>query len=197
MSSESSAQFELIVGLGNPGPKYETTRHNAGFWFLDALAGQYKVNFRSESRFHGDLAKARIRERDVLLLKPTTFMNLSGKSVAGVAKYFKIKLEHIIVVHDELDLPPGVIRIKQAGGHGGHNGLRDVSNHLGKDFWRIRLGIGHPGHKDAVVAYVLKRAGKEDQQMIDAAIDDGVNELEHLIDGQLNKAVQALHSRKP
>lgn len=194
--SESAPQFDLIVGLGNPGPKYEETRHNAGFWFLDELAQKYSAAFKSESRFSGDLCKARIGTREILLLKPTTFMNLSGQSIAAVANYFKIAPERILVVHDELDLPPGTIRVKQGGGHGGHNGLRDAIAKLGKDFWRIRVGIGHPGHKDAVVGYVLKRAGSDEERLIEDAVSSGVNEAENLLGENFNKAVQALHSRK-
>lgn len=195
--SVNTTTFELVVGLGNPGPKYEETRHNAGFWFLDTLASRYNTSFRPEKRFFGDYCKARISGRDIHLLKPTTYMNRSGQSIAAAANYYKIKPENILVIHDELDLPPGVIRIKRSGGHGGHNGLRDTIAQIGKDFWRVRLGIGHPGHKDAVVGYVLKRASKEDQKLIDDATYEGVCESENLLDGNLDKAVQVLHSRKP
>ncbi len=195
--SVNTTTFELVVGLGNPGPKYEETRHNAGFWFLDTLASRYNASFRPEKRFFGDYCKVRISGRDIHLLKPTTFMNRSGQSIAAAANYYKIKPENILVIHDELDLPPGVIRIKRGGGHGGHHGLRDTIAQIGKDFWRVRLGIGHPGHKDAVVGYVLKRASKEDQKLIDDAAYEGVCESENLLDGNLDKAVQVLHSRKP
>jgi PTH1 family peptidyl-tRNA hydrolase len=194
--SDNATQFELVVGLGNPGPKYTETRHNAGFWFLDALAHRYNASFKHESRFSGELSKARICDKDIYLLKPSTFMNLSGQSISAVASYFKIPAQKILVVHDELDLPAGTIRIKQGGGHGGHNGLRDSIATLGKDFWRLRLGIGHPGHKDAVVGYVLKRASKEDQRLIDDAIYEGMVESENLLSLSLTKAMQALHSRR-
>lgn len=194
--SGKAARFDLIVGLGNPGPKYEETRHNAGFWFLDALAEEFGASFRPEKRYSGDYCKVRSGSRDVHLLKPATFMNRSGQSIQALSAYYKLSPENILVVHDELDLPPGTIRIKQGGGHGGHNGLRDTIACIGKDFWRVRLGIGHPGHKDAVVGYVLKRASREDQQHIDDAIHDGIREARDLLDGQLDRAIQALHSRK-
>ena len=194
--SGKSARFDLIVGLGNPGPKYEETRHNAGFWFLDALAEEFGTNFRPEKRYSGDYCKVRSGSCDVHLLKPNTFMNRSGQSIQALSAYYKLSPENILVVHDELDLPPGTIRIKQGGGHGGHNGLRDTIACIGKDFWRVRLGIGHPGHKDAVVGYVLKRASREDQQHIEDAISDGVREAKNLLEGHLDRAIQTLHSRK-
>ncbi len=185
----------LIVGLGNPGSKYSETRHNAGFWFLNRLANSYNIEFKSESKFSGELVKIEVSGRDVLLLKPSTFMNLSGRSATAVANYFKINVEQILVVHDELDLPPGTIRLKQGGGHGGHNGLRDLCNHLGKEFWRLRVGIGHPGHKDAVVSYVLKRASLDEKRLIDNAVDDGLSQTENLTNGEMSQVMQILHSR--
>ncbi len=191
-----NTRFDLLVGLGNPGTKYEETRHNAGFWFLDRLADRYSATFKADKRFFGEIAKVRISGMDIILLKPATFMNLSGQSIAAAARYFKIDPSNVLIVHDEIDLPPGTIRVKQGGGHGGHNGLRDTIAKFGKNFWRVRLGVGHPGHKDAVVAYVLKRASKEEQQLIDDAIDDGIREVENLLVENLDKAIQFLHSRK-
>ena len=195
--SVKSAHIKLVVGLGNPGSKYDETRHNAGFWFLDQMASRYNGTLRPEKRFSGEFCKVQISGRDVLLLKPSTFMNLSGQSIQAAASYYKVAPEEVLVIHDELDLPPGTIRIKQGGGHGGHNGLRDTIARIGKEFWRVRLGIGHPGHKDAVVSYVLKRATKEDQALIDDAIYACVCESENLLGEDLNKAIQNLHSRKP
>ncbi|MDO6459561.1 aminoacyl-tRNA hydrolase [Granulosicoccaceae sp. 1_MG-2023] len=189
--------FDLIAGLGNPGPQYEETRHNAGFWFLDELAARYQGVFRPDKQFAGEVCKVRVGQRTVTLLKPMTFMNRSGQSIASLAAYYRIPAERVLVVHDELDLPVGAVRIKQGGGHGGHNGLRDTIARLGKDFWRVRLGIGHPGHKDDVVSYVLARTPKSDHALIMDAIADCMQEFGHISGGELNKAMQALHSRKP
>ncbi len=194
-AAAATAQFDLIVGLGNPGARYAETRHNAGFWFVDALARDAGASFSLQSRFHGELASLRHAGREVRLLKPATFMNHSGQSVAALARYFKIPLGSILVVHDELDLPPGAVRLKRGGGHGGHNGLRDLIAHLGKDFWRLRVGIGHPGHRDKVIGYVLERAGRGEQALIDSALDDALREVPQLLDGALEKTMHALHSR--
>ncbi len=195
--SVKTAHIKLVVGLGNPGSKYDETRHNAGFWFLDQLVSRYNGTFRSEKRFSGEFCKVQVSGRDVLLLRPSTFMNLSGQSIQAAASYYRVAPEEILVIHDELDLPPGTVRIKQGGGHGGHNGLRDTIAHIGKEFWRVRLGIGHPGHKDAVVSYVLKRASKDEQNLIDDTICACVCESENLFGNDLNKAIQNLHTRKP
>ena len=195
--SQNDAVFDLIAGLGNPGPQYEETRHNAGFWFLDELAARYQGVFRPDKQFAGEVCKVRVGSRDITLLKPATFMNRSGQSIASLAAYYRIPAERVLVVHDELDLPAGSVRIKQGGGHGGHNGLRDTIARLGKDFWRIRLGIGHPGHKDGVVSYVLSRTPKNEHALIMDAIADCLSEFERLSSGELNKAMQFLHSRKP
>ncbi len=189
------ADIRLIVGLGNPGADYHSTRHNTGFWLVDALADQHAVNFRPESRFHGEVGKMRIDGKDIHLLKPTTFMNRSGQSVAALAKYFKITPGQILVAHDELDLSPGDIRLKLSGGHGGHNGLRDIINHLGKDFYRLRIGIGHPGDRNQVVNYVLKPPGKADLQMIEDAIARALDTLPLLLHGDFAKAMQQLHTK--
>ena len=167
---------------------------DSGFW-TDSLISVMQLS-EPKNDFFGELSKARICGRDIYLLKPTTFMNRSGQSIVSVANYFRIAVENILIVHDELDLAAGTIRLKQGGGHGGHNGLRDSIAVLGKEFWRLRLGIGHPGHKDDVVSYVLKRASNDEQQLIDDAIDSGIQAAEWLFGGQLNKAMQMLHSRK-
>ena len=165
-----TADIRLIVGLGNPGADYVDTRHNAGFWFLDLLADHLSLTFRLEKKFNADEARYRSSDKDVFLLKPQTFMNRSGQSLGAVMRFYKIKPRQILVVHDELDLDPGLNRLKQGGGHGGHNGLRDVINHLGdREFFRLRVGIGHPGDRDQVINYVLHRPSVVDRESIDSA----------------------------
>lgn len=189
-----SAVVALIVGLGNPGPEYQETRHNAGFWFVEQLAQQQGEQFRLESKFHGQLCRVMINGQQVWLLKPNTFMNRSGQSIAAVASFYKIPLENILVVHDELDLPAGVVRFKQAGGHGGHNGLRDTIAQMGGNgFMRLRVGIGHPGNSRDVSDYVLSRASKADQSSIEHAIDDALAVLPQLVTGDAQKAMNQLH----
>jgi len=172
----SEQAIQLIVGLGNPGPKYQDTRHNVGFWFVDRLAQRHAARLLNESKFHGLLGRARAGGRDLRLLQPLTYMNRSGRSVLAVARYFDIAPERILVVHDELDLPPGQVRLKQGGGHAGHNGLRSLHSHIGADYARVRLGIGHPGHKDRVAHYVLSDFAKADADWLDdllRGISDG------------------------
>ncbi len=188
------APIDLVVGLGNPGGNYEQTRHNAGFWFVDALARQ-SGTFRSESKFQGDVCKISLSGHDCWLLKPATFMNRSGQSVTALAGFYKIPAENILVVHDELDLPPGVARLKQGGGHGGHNGLRDIIARLGADFMRLRIGIGHPGSKEQVVDYVLQRPSLADQQQIDSAIAAALAVMPELLCGEAQRAMNQLHSK--
>ena len=187
--------IRCVVGLGNPGPKYAETRHNVGFWLVDRLARRYGATLRAENKFSGELARMRSEAGECWLLKPMTYMNNSGRAVSALARFYKIPLEQILVVHDELDLAPGVVRLKKGGGHGGHNGLRDIVSAMGgKDFYRARIGIGHPGHKDAVTDYVLSRPYKAEQ----AAIEQGLDELERhwpLIQaGEMQSAMQAIHS---
>ncbi|WJW75950.1 aminoacyl-tRNA hydrolase [Thiohalobacter sp. IOR34] len=187
---------QLIVGLGNPGPQYESTRHNAGFWFVDAVGRRFGCDLRPEARFHGEAGRCRIDGGDCRLLKPGTFMNRSGQAVAALARFFRIPAEAILVVHDELDLPPGEVKLKRGGGHGGHNGLRDLIAHLGsRDFLRLRLGIGHPGHRDQVVDYVLHRPSQAERQAIEQAIEAGLEVLPEVVAGELERAMHRLHSR--
>jgi len=189
------ASVQLIVGLGNPGPRYDRTRHNAGFWFLDALAAQYRCDLKSESRFHGAVGRCTIAGQDCRLLRPDTFMNHSGRSIAAVARFYRIPPEAILVAHDELDLDPGVVRLKRGGGHGGHNGLRDTIAQLGsKDFLRLRIGIGHPGHKDQVVDYVLQKPSPDDRIAIERAIDRALDVVPEVISGDLERAMNRLHA---
>jgi len=191
-----SAVVALIVGLGNPGPQYEETRHNAGFWFVEQLARQQGQQFRLENKFHGEIAKVVIGTRQVWLLKPNTFMNRSGQSVTALAQFYKIPLENILVVHDELDLDPGIARLKEGGGHGGHNGLRDIAAHMGsKEFMRLRIGIGHPGNSKQVSDFVLSRAGADDQRLIEEAIDKALVVLPQIVSGEFQKAMNELHTQ--
>jgi PTH1 family peptidyl-tRNA hydrolase len=187
--------IQLIVGLGNPGAEYEPTRHNAGFWFVDELARRCQQSFRGEARFHSEIARCQLDGQECRLQKPQTFMNRSGQPARSLMQFFKIPVEQILVAHDDLDLPAGTIKLKKGGGHGGHNGLRDLVSQLGSnDFYRLRIGIGHPGHKDQVVDYVLKKPGKEDRRLIDGAIDAALDVMPLIIGGHMAKAMQVLHS---
>lgn len=193
-----SSRIQLIVGLGNPGAKYEPTRHNAGFWFVDALARQHGAGFKSENKFHGEACKINLDGNEVWLLKPMTFMNKSGQAVAALANFYKIPPESILVAHDELDLPPGAARLKKGGGHGGHNGLRDTIAQLGnnKDFQRLRIGIGHPGHSSQVTGYVLGKAPADEQRLMEDAISDAVDVMPLAVSGDMPKAMNRLHTKK-
>jgi PTH1 family peptidyl-tRNA hydrolase len=192
-----STPIKLIVGLGNPGSQYANTRHNAGQDLVERLASQHSVSLSSDSKFFGDCGRVFIGSRDVRLLVPTTFMNRSGQAVAALANFYRIEAEEILVVHDELDLPPGVARLKQGGGHGGHNGLRDIISAMGnnKDFQRLRIGIGHPGNAKQVSGYVLKKASGDDAIGIDHSIDQSIKVLPALLAGDLAGAMQELHSK--
>ncbi|MCP4764739.1 MAG: aminoacyl-tRNA hydrolase [Gammaproteobacteria bacterium] len=190
-----TANLRLIVGLGNPGADYVDTRHNAGFWLIDEIAAQQGLSFRFEKRFNADECKFKTQAHDVFLLKPQTFMNRSGQAVAALARYYKIAPGEILVIHDELDLAPGTNRIKQAGGHGGHNGLRDIVNHLGsREFFRIRVGIGHPGDSKQVINYVLHKPSSADLTAIEDANHDTLAVMPQLLEGRIDKAMQALHT---
>ena len=192
------AGLRLIVGLGNPGAEHARTRHNAGFWFVDALAQAAGARFGVESKLHGETAKLSIAGAPVLVLKPSTWMNLSGKSVMAALRYWKIEPEDCLIAHDELDLAPGTARIKFDGGHGGQNGLRDTMHLLGHGrFQRLRIGIGHPGHKDRVTPWVLCKPGKDDEAAILRAIDDAIAVLPLAVAGDFNEAMKRLHTPKP
>lgn len=191
------SEVALIVGLGNPGPRYDQTRHNAGFWFVDALARECGAQLREQPRYKGRAARAAIAGRDVWLLEPDTFMNRSGEAVAALAGFFKIPPTQILVAHDDLDLPPGTVRLKRGGGHGGHNGLRSLVERLGsRDFLRVRLGIGHPGHRDDVVDYVLSRPAPDDRAAIERAVADAVAVMPRVVSGDLERAMNALHGQR-
>ena len=189
--------ISLLVGLGNPGTEYAETRHNAGFRFLDALLVGTGVSLKHESRFHGEVGRFALAGRDIWLLKPTAFMNHSGESVAKLARFYKIPPAEILVVHDDLDIPPGSVRLKVGGGDGGHNGLADVTEKLGTpDYTRLRLGIGHPGSAAQVVAYVLKKAPKAEQSLIDEAIERARTQLNDIVQGEFQRVMNALHAHK-
>lgn len=187
--------IRLIVGLGNPGPDYEKTRHNAGFWLVDEAAWKFGASLRAEGKFFGEAGRGRADGEELWLLKPMTYMNLSGQAVAALARFYKIAPEEILVVHDELDLAPGVARFKQGGGHGGHNGLKDIIARLGSpNFWRLRLGIGHPGDRNEVANFVLKKARAEEQQAIDDALAHALQVLPQAVAGDMAGAMKLLHT---
>jgi PTH1 family peptidyl-tRNA hydrolase len=191
-----SIDLRVIVGLGNPGSKYTETRHNAGFWFIDEVARKYGATFRPDKKFHGEVAKISLEGKEIWLLKPDTFMNRSGLAVQSLLSFYRITAEQLLVAHDEIDLPPGTAKLKTGGGHGGHNGLRDIISQLGtKDFHRLRIGVGHPGSKDQVVDYVLHNASRDDRILIDRDIDDAVSVMPELASGALELAMQKLHSK--
>ena len=193
MSTAPARPPRLIVGLGNPGAEYSETRHNAGFWFCERLADQLGVRFSHESRFHGLVANA--REAGMWLLMPQTFMNRSGQAIGALARFYRIEPAEILVVHDELDIPPGQLRLKFGGGLGGHNGLKDTSAHLGtNDYWRLRVGIGHPGNKNEVANFVLKPARKEEQDAIDECLNRAHIVLPKILAGETGAAMQQLHT---
>ena len=190
-------KIKLIVGLGNPTAEYEHTRHNAGFWFLDELAWQWKAAFKNEKKFFGDVARVARPEGDVWLLKPDTYMNLSGKAVQALANFYKIQHEEILVVHDELDIDCGAIRFKLGGGNGGHNGLKDIQAKLGTpQFYRLRLGIGHPGDKHLVVGFVLNKPSAAERELIDRAIAKSLRAMDDVMAGRQEDAVRYLHSKQ-
>ena len=190
----------LIVGLGNPGSKYSQTRHNAGCWFLDVLqrkieSGVGDSRFRFQAKVSAEICRARVYGKDCILAKPDVFMNHSGQAVRALSDYYKVSADKLLVAYDDLDLPPGVARLKKGGGHGGHNGMRDIFRHLDNtDFMRLRIGIGHPGFKDAVTAYVLSRAPAEQEQQIMHSIGDAIAVMPDLLAGKLSKATKDLHT---
>jgi PTH1 family peptidyl-tRNA hydrolase len=190
--------IRLFVGLGNPGPEYEATRHNAGFWWIDTLATQWGARLVPERSYQGLVARVNRPQGPVWLLEPMTFMNRSGVSVAALARFFKIAPAEILVVHDELDVQPGLAKLKLGGSTGGHNGLKDIQAQLGSaDFWRLRLGIGHPGVKAEVVNYVLKKPSAEHREAIDKASTQSLKAVESMLDGQMDRALQTVHAQPP
>ncbi|GMQ74807.1 MAG: aminoacyl-tRNA hydrolase [Gammaproteobacteria bacterium] len=191
-----SRPIRLLVGLGNPDPRDARTRHNAGFRFADAVASRWGASFRSQSNFFGDVADCHVGDQRLRLLKPMTFMNNSGRSVAALANFYRLESDEILIAHDEIDLPPGTVRLKRGGGHGGHNGLRDIIPQLGSpDFARLRIGVGHPGDKNAVVGYVLKSAPADEQRAIDDAVALAVDRFPDIATGEFAAAMNFLHRK--
>jgi PTH1 family peptidyl-tRNA hydrolase len=190
--------IRLIAGLGNPGPDYAATRHNAGFWFVDELAHRLRVSLSPERSYFGMAARTNVGGRPVWLLEPTTFMNLSGKSVAALARFFKIEPNEILVAHDELDLMPGQVKLKLGGSHAGHNGLKDIHAQLASgDYWRLRIGIGHPGVKSEVINYVLKKPSPEHRVEIEKSIEQAMSGIDLLLDGDMERATMKINARPP
>ena len=192
------SEIKLIVGLGNPGDKYTDTRHNTGEWLIERLARRFNVSLNPESKFFGKTARTLVNGKEVRLLVPTTFMNLSGKAVGALASFYRIKPEEILVVHDELDLPPGTAKLKQGGGHGGHNGLKDIVAQLGNNnnFYRLRIGIGHPGHRDLVASYVLNKPSPADRDALEKVLDEATDCVEIIFKDGMVKATNRLNSFK-
>jgi PTH1 family peptidyl-tRNA hydrolase len=187
----------LIVGLGNPGTRYAETRHNAGFWFLERLAADAGATFRAQSKLHAEVARVSYKGRDCILARPTTFMNESGQAVRAVLDYFRLDASQLLVAYDELDLPPGSVRLKLGGGHGGHNGMRDIFRHtVDQEFLRLRIGIGHPGHKDRVTPWVLGRATASEEQQIRSSIAEALQVMPLVLEGEIPAAMKQLHTEK-
>jgi len=190
-----ATNLSIIAGLGNPEERYARTLHNAGFWFVDTLAKKYGGDFRYEKKFDAEYCRVSLRGDDIWLVKPQSYMNLSGGPIRGMLDYYRLRPEHLLVAHDEIDLPPGTIRFKKGGGHGGHNGIRDVIRHCGAEFMRLRIGVGHPGTSSEVTNYVLKRGAGDVEAAVERTIDDAIAVLPTLIDDGLNAAMKELHTR--
>jgi PTH1 family peptidyl-tRNA hydrolase len=188
--------LRIVVGLGNPGPEHLVTRHNAGFWFVDLLARKHGGEFRDYRKYSGETARITIDGRELILLKPTTYMNRSGLSIRQLSDFYKIAPEEILVAHDELDLPVGGLRLKFGGGHGGHNGLRDTITHIGENFWRLRIGIGHPGNKAEVIDYVLTRAPQAEESVILDAVEAAADSVPQLLEQGVERVMNKLHTRQ-
>lgn len=198
LQPNNSTMIKLFVGLGNPGTEYQATRHNAGFWWVDALARQWKVSLAADKAWQARVVRTAVAGQTVWLLEPQTFMNLSGRAVAGLARFYKITPPEILVAHDELDIVVGQVKLKRGGGHAGHNGLRDIHDQLGSnDYWRLRIGIGHPGIKAEVVNWVLKKPMVEDKVAIDACIARSLEAVPMLLSGEMEKATMQLHTKPP
>ncbi len=189
-----TSHLTLIAGLGNPEDRYAKTLHNAGFWFADEMARRAGASFKFEKRFEADVCRIQLVGQEVWLVKPQNYMNLSGGPVRAVLDYYRLSVSHLLVAHDELDLEPGVVRLKKGGGHGGHNGLRDIIKHTGPEFMRLRLGIGHPGDKSQVTSYVLKRGSAEVERAVEDAVIAGADIMPLLAEDGLEKAMNRLHT---
>lgn len=191
-----SKAIRIIAGLGNPEDKYERTLHNAGFWFVDALARKNGGNFRYEKKFDAESCRINLHGEEVWLVKPQSYMNNSGQPIRGLLDYYRLGVNQLLVAHDEIDLPPGTTRLKEGGGHGGHNGLRDIVQHCGPDFLRLRMGVGHPGEKHQVTNYVLKRGSSDTEAAIERDIDDAIAVMPELVDGNIPAAMKKLHTKE-
>ena len=189
----SQAGISLIAGLGNPGIKYQNNRHNAGFWFIDYLADTHQAQFKAHTKLKSAICNITLSGRLVRLVKPNMFMNVSGQALAAVVHFYKLNMEQVLVVHDEIDFETAKIRIKYGGGHGGHNGLLDIIRHLGKDFWRLRIGVGHPGSKDKVASYVLADPNTNERLAIDSCFSRLSTQVEDMVAGEFQKAMEILH----
>lgn len=188
--------LSIIAGLGNPEEKYEHTLHNAGFWFVDAIARKYGGAFRYEKKFDADYCRVNIKGDNIWLVKPQSYMNLSGGPIRSMLDYYRLDPQHLLVAHDEIDLPPGTVRLKLGGGHGGHNGIRDVIRHCGAEFMRLRIGVGHPGEKSQVTGYVLKRGSSDVEAAVERNVEEAMAVMPLLIDDGLNAAMKALHTKE-
>jgi len=189
--------LKLVVGLGNPGPEHVDTRHNAGFWCIDRLAARHGSSLRANARYHGDVGRVTLEGREIWLLKPMTYMNRSGLAVRAVTDYLRITPAETLVIHDELDLGTGVVRLKSGGGAGGHNGLKDIIAHIGDGFWRLRLGVGHPGNRAEVIDYVLRRAPAAEQALLDGAVNAAADAIVRMLSDGAEKVMNGLHRREP
>ncbi|HYM34160.1 MAG TPA: aminoacyl-tRNA hydrolase, partial [Steroidobacteraceae bacterium] len=196
LSTMSGTPLKAIVGLGNPGPEHLRTRHNAGFWLVDALAEKFKGTFRAHAKYHGAVCRVEIAEQEITLLKPQTFMNHSGLSIRALCDYLKMAPNQLLIAYDELDLSIGTVRFKYAGGAGGHNGMRSVLTHIGQDCWRLRIGIGHPGNKAEVIDYVLRRAPPEEEKQITDSIVRAIDAIVVFLEQGAEKAMNCLHSKQ-
>ncbi|MDE0753985.1 MAG: aminoacyl-tRNA hydrolase [Woeseiaceae bacterium] len=190
-----TTHLTMIAGLGNPEERYERTLHNAGFWFVDELARRAGVAFKYEKRFDAEVCKISLVGNDIWLVKPQSYMNLSGGPIRGVLDYYRLRAEKLLVAHDEIDLPTGTVKLKTGGGHGGHNGIRDVIQHCGRDFARLRLGVGHPGQKDKVTGYVLKKASSDVEAAILKNVDEAADVMDLLVESGLSAAMKKLHTK--
>jgi PTH1 family peptidyl-tRNA hydrolase len=190
-----STHTSIIAGLGNPEERYARTLHNAGFWIVDEVARRNNGGFKYEKRFDAEICKISVAGNDIWLVKPQSYMNLSGGPIRAMLDYYRLPVEKLLVAHDEIDLPPGTVRLKNGGGHGGHNGLRDIIRHCGKEFMRLRVGIGHPGEKDKVTGYVLKRASSDVEAVLQESIDAAVDIVPVLVERGLEEATKTLHTK--
>ena len=192
----SFSKIKLIVGLGNPEKKLLGTRHNVGYWYLDKFIDKFQTTLAEEKKLYSLFSKVDYKDDQIFLMRPTFFINDSGKSINSFINYYKISIENVLVIHDDIDLDVGAVRLKFGGGHGGHNGLRDIINHLGKNYWRLRIGVGHPGEKSLVHNYVLNNPSKDEEVDINIAMNNSFDDIDILLDGEFDKYTKILHTRE-